>query len=417
LWHLGAAQWWREALAEAGERRPGIAWELEVIERGGSQRFAYRAPRGAPRVWLLLGRHQGDNMQLRSLADALGWPCEERLLHYKGRVLLPTFLQGASLARVDRARSSALEPPWPDLVLACGRRSAPVARWIRRRSGGATRLVHIGRPQAPLSAFDLVVTTPQYGLPARPNVLHNLLPLNRWQLRLTPDVLEAWRSRFEGLPRPWIALLAGGNSSSSELSEAVAHVLHSQAEDLARTRGGSLLIATSPRTPAGAADILLAPSAVPGMRHRWRPDDPENPYSVFLALADELIVTGDSASMLAEACASGRPVHYFALPWPARNRRLSAAVLRLLARRRQRVGSRGTPKQQDRLGRWFDRLVAAGLLRLPRDLNALHEALRWSGLAQPLGEPAAAERLAVDELERTVAAVRRLLLSGRPVQS
>jgi hypothetical protein len=177
-----------------------------------------------------------------------------------------------------------------------------------------------------------------------------------------------------------------------------------------------LLVATSPRTPNAAADVLLQHSEVPGVRYRWQAGDPQNPYSVFLAEADEVIVTGDSASMLAEACATGRPVYYAPLPWPARRRRFRALVLELLQKRRRRQGERGTPKQQNRLDRWLDRLLATGMVRLPRDLAALHEALRWSGLARRLGEPQAGIRSApVDELQRTVRAVRRLLLRGRAV--
>jgi hypothetical protein len=108
-------------------------------------------------------------------------------------------------------------------------------------------------------------------------------------------------------------------------------------------------------------------------------------------------------------------VHYVILPWPAKPpRRLSTRVLLLLARRRSERGKRGTPKQQGRRGRALDWLIAAGVLRAPRDLNALYEALRWSGLAQPLGEPQPKVPLVpANDLENTVVAVRRLLLRGR----
>ena len=149
--------------------------------------------------------------------------------------------------------------------------------------------------------------------------------------------------------------------------------------------------------------------------HRWRRDG-DNPYAGLLALSNSFVVTGDSASMLAEACASGRPVHYVALPWPAKRKRISTFVLRRLARRRVRLGERGTPKQQDRFGRWLDALLAAGVLRLPRDMGALHEGLRWGGLAQPLGEAAPRQPIPSDDLERTVASVRRVLLTGRAVE-
>jgi hypothetical protein len=197
------------------------------------------------------------------------------------------------------------------------------------------------------------------------------------------------------------------------LDEPSARSLREKAEAHARARAGSLLVATSPRTPGAAADILLGASDVPGVRYRWRAEDADNPYPVFLQRADELIVTADSASMLAEACASGRPVHYFPLPRPTKVR-ASTPLVNWLSKGRRRVGERGTPKQQGRRGRWLDALAATGVLRLPRDLDAMEAALRWSGLAQPLGNPEPLQQSApTDDLERTVHAVRRMLLRGR----
>src|SRR5262249_56104476 len=91
---------------------------------------------------------------------------------YSAANRLPNLLLGASLASVRSGASSALAPPWPDLVLAASRRSVPVARWIRARSGGRTKLVHLLHAMAPLDLFDLVITTPQYRLPDRPTLLH-----------------------------------------------------------------------------------------------------------------------------------------------------------------------------------------------------------------------------------------------------
>lgn len=407
------ADWWRDQLAAA--HRPGIGWQLELIAADGTRR-RYRCAERPPRVWVLLGRHAGDNAQLLALAEALGWPYQTRQLVFKGRPILPTWLQGASRWRLDRRRSDALAPPWPELVLACGRRSVPIARWLRRQSGGRARLVHLGRPRAPLAAFDLVITTPQYQLPARPNVLPNVLPLNR---ALRPDAtVERWRQRLAGLPRPWIAVLIGGHSGPWRLTAHVAAQLRAAVEARARSAGGSLLIATSPRTPAAAADLLLAGSDVPGERYRWRAGDPDNPYPAFLALADEFVVTGDSASMLADACAQGRPVHY--LPLPLAPWHPLTPLHRLSARLRARQGERGTPRQQDAVGRRLDALIAHGLLRPPRDLGRLHEALHRSGLAQPLDHPAQpgpSPASTPSELQRTAEAVRRLLRRGEELPS
>ncbi len=260
---------------------------------------------------MLLGHKAGDNTQVTALAEALGWPVQCKRLFYRRWELLTNRLAGTRLAGIDRAASSPLDPPWPDLVITAGRRNEPVARWIRRRSP-ATRLVAIGRPWAPLEAFDLIVTTPQYFLPSRANVLHNRLPLHALSAARLAAAASQWAPQLQDLPRPWTALLLGGDSGPYVFTASKAAALGRQANALAAAQGGSLLISGSARTPAAAWEALMQEISVPVYRYRWQANQAaDNPYVAFLALADRLVVTGESMSMLAEASATGKPLHIF----------------------------------------------------------------------------------------------------------
>ena len=99
-----------------------------------------------PLVWVLLGQKAGDNNQVLALAEQLPWPFQCKNFDYRPFEIVTNRLLGVTLAGVDRKRSSELSAPWPDLVITAGRRNEPVARWIKRQSGGKTRLVHMGRP-------------------------------------------------------------------------------------------------------------------------------------------------------------------------------------------------------------------------------------------------------------------------------
>jgi len=369
----------------------------------------------------LLGVKGGDNAQALDLAKAVGWRYETKQLRFNPLHALPTVLLGGSLANLDRDHSEPLGPPWPDLVISAGKRSVPVARWIHEQSGGRARLVHIGRPWAPLSWFDLIITTPQYGLPARANVLHNTLPLHSVdvrQLMAAPD-FAPWKQRMAALPRPYTVLLVGGDSPSYVLDAETAARLGAQASTVTRANGGSLLVATSSRTSAEAADALEAAIDCPHYFHRFRKGATENPYRAFLALAERFIVTGDSASMLAEACATGHPVSIY--PVPRRLESLPGSKLlreRIWHWRASRTSYRGTPKQQDRLARLYDGLVVAGIVTPSRDLGAYHERLRAEGLAtiglDGVGQPPRPRRR-MDDMERAVERVRRVWTAARPV--
>jgi len=356
-----------------------------------------------PKVWVLLGNKAGGNGQLISLADALDWPYETKQLRYNSLNHCPNIFLGPSILSVDRRQSSSLEAPWPDLVIASSRRSAPVARWIKKQSGGRARLVHLIHTQAPLHLFDLFITTPQYRVPLRPNVLCNTAPLNR----LAPDRLAAaasrWQVRLANLPRPYTALLVGGNSSVYELDPATATVLARQANAQVRKVGGSLLASTSPRTPASVVEALFAALDCPAHCYRWRPNDTDNPYLAYLALADSFIVTVDSASQVVEACLTNKPVYVFTWPTRARSPFRAEGVFRL------RSQGHGMLRRSRRIAQFYEQLVYWGFIRPTRDFAASLQILMQKGLVAQLGSALDSQRReSLDDMERSVTRIRQL---------
>jgi uncharacterized protein len=235
-----------------------------------------------PAIWLLIGDKAGDSAQLRVLADALGWPAREIALTTNRWRNLPNVLLGERLL----STSVRFSPPWPDLVLWAGRRGTPIARWIRRESGGRTRLVNIGRPWAPYAAIDLVIGMPQYRPPARSNVLAARLPLNR--------------QRVEGTSGDRVVLLVGGPAPPLAFGLAEARRIAADARVLAHRLGLPLVAVASRRTPRAVAEMLEAADA---------------DYAEALSSAARIVVTGDSASMIADALSTGRPVDIAPLPF------------------------------------------------------------------------------------------------------
>lgn len=356
-------------------------------------------PDQAPRVWILRATGTGDNRQLSNLASALGWPWEiKQAVDPLPRVLADR-LRKSGRDRVPARKGEQLRPPWPDLVLVSGGRCVIDAMRIKAESRGRSKVVCLGRPWAPLAWFDLIVTTPQYRLPDYPNVLQTLLPLNRMDPDKGAAAARAWLPRLSHLPRPWLGVLLGGSSGSYRFTTGAARALGRRVDAHVRSTGGALLISSSARTPGRALDALLESVQVPHYWHRWRPDDIDNPLEAILALSDEFVVTADSASMLAEACATGRPVMTFAPPLRWRARLLARSWL---------------PDGAGRAG-WLKlrrRLVTRGLWVPARDMNRVHEALVARGAVKPLSEaavPAPPVQAPPDDMERVVASVKALL--------
>jgi len=325
----------------------------------------------APSVWLVTGYRAGERGQIVALAEALGWPFDLKELSYRKTEFRTSLFRGSDLRGIRLQDSSPLQPPWPDLVISGGMRNEPVGRWIRKQSGGRTRLVHIGRPWAKPDQFDLVITTPQYRLPERDNVLQNAMTLHRVSAERLKAEAGEWGSRFMHLPKPCTGVILGGNSGPYTLGPKVVESIVRQANRMAAQRNGSLLISTSARTPKTVVQVLKQAVSVPHYLYHWQANDGANPYFAILALSDELIVTADSVSMLSEACATGKPVYMAELGgygYPMRPGRKTAVDFRLSALT-------------------YSWMMRFGPKRLSRDIRLVHNNLLSEGRVVWLGEP------------------------------
>lgn len=268
-----------------------------------------------PIVWVLADDRAGNVSQAVGVAEALGWPFIIKDIRPNSLARVPNALLGASLWGIDASSRAALVPPWPDVVIGAGRRTAPVARWIKRRSGGRTLLAQIMFPgRIGAAEFDLIAVPAHDRLRSPPaNVVRILgAPHRVTAERLRQEALR-WQDRFTALPRPRVALIVGGATGRRPFSPELARDLGEKTAALAAQVSGSVLISTSRRTGREAEAALLAAIPEPRFVYRWG-DGGENPYFAYLGLADVVVVTGDSMSMCSEACATPGPVYIFAPP-------------------------------------------------------------------------------------------------------
>lgn len=198
-----------------------------------------------------------------------------------------------------------LDPPFPTLLISCGRRSILPALRVRAASRGRTYAVHIQDPVIRPAHFDLVVVPAHDRLRGR-NVLVTRGSLHN----ITADRIAQARARFADafahLPRPRITALIGGDNAVYRLTPLIMGDLAEQLAALARAEGGSLLVTPSRRTGADNEAILRAHlKGVPS--YVWDGTG-ANPYLALLGHADYIVVTADSVNMVTEACATGKPV-------------------------------------------------------------------------------------------------------------
>jgi mitochondrial fission protein ELM1 len=365
---------------------------------------------GEPLVWVLADDKLGHTTQSVGLAEAVGWPHVTKELHFKGfNRIVSNRLLGATLVTLDQRRSAPLVPPWPDLVIATGRRTVPVARWIGVQNEGRTRLVQLGRKGADCAEhFDLSVTCSHFSMPQHPRRVETLAPLTSINDRRLQAAAERWKGLFEAQPHPRVALLVGGTSAMHRLDTETAARMGREVAGWVRAAGGSLFVVTSPRTGSSACAALRAAVEPAGRFYEWRRGDPANPYLGCLALADALVVTGDSESMLAEAAATSAPLYIY--PLPERSRGLLPRLRVWVSQHAQSRQSRATGPLQRRLRSFCALSIEHGWVRTQRDLSVMHRRLIEAGHARPFGAPLDTERREpLRELDQVAERVQSLL--------
>ena len=235
--------------------------------------------KSAARVWALLGPHRGDNNQVLALAEALGLPFEVKQLAYNGWRHLRPGLLGERLWSLTAGSRRMIEGLPPELVISTGIRAVPVARAIRRRSGGRTKLVHLGAPRVPVAQFDLVVPTPEYDVEDGPNVV-------RIPVALTRD------SGAAGGRGAATLVSVGGNTLYWRLHP------RDVLDQLDRL-GDSVVVALSARTGPDLARMIRERGV------RLIEADDGAGYRRALLSAERIFVTADSVAMISDAVARG----------------------------------------------------------------------------------------------------------------
>ena len=256
--------------------------------------------------WAVSTGEAGMASQVMGLAEATGFTVQQKSIRLRAPwSWLPGHLAPFALSGLS-PNADVLNPPWPDLMITCGRRSVAASIAVRRLSGGKTFTVHVQNPLVPNWYFDLV-------LPPRHDDLTgtNVSPTRASIHRVTPEKLaqEADRMAFQfaSLPRPLVCVVIGGNSSAHRLTPRATEKLADRLLALSKDKGVGLTITTSRRT--GDENTAILKNKLTGPNCVLWSGDGENPYFAMLGLADYILVTSDSASMVSEACATGKPVH------------------------------------------------------------------------------------------------------------
>lgn len=257
------------------------------------------------RCWIITEGMKGTENPCIALAEAAGLAYETKIvkLRQPWKTVTPwiTHFVPAALA----AGSSDLSGPWPDVIIASGRKAIAPALWIKKQSNNKTKLAIVLSPVVHNKNFDLVVA-PKHDLYHGKNVLPITCALSLITSEKLAAAKDEWRDTLDALPSPRVAVLIGGNSRTHQMTQDVVDRLIAQLQGL-QASGHSLMITASRRTPDDFVQQMR--NALNGHNIHFYDGTGANPYQAYLAWADAILVTEDSFSMPSEAISTGKPIY------------------------------------------------------------------------------------------------------------
>jgi len=304
-----------------------------------------------------------------------------------GRFILGIYFPEDSLKAIETNATSANELAEPWTIISAGVTTVYPAHILARLKGA--KHIHINAPQLfPIEKLTALIV-PEHDIRAgvlkpRKNVFSIPVALSLTDEEQEAEAMATLSARLAKTPAElkkgnYICLLVGGRSQRFDISSESLERVTEIVANFARSHRAKLLVTTSRRTPeqveAALARIFKSQSEILETMILGRRDE-FNPIPAFLALAEIVVITEDSVSMISEAILSGhRPI-----------------VLRVEKTR------------QSRKFEEFEKLLVEKNLAVYTDEKGLAEKLSSALTTKTRSDPKAMlRRLGIEELARSVA--------------
>ena len=198
------------------------------------------------------------------------------------------------------------------IVISCGRKSVIPSAALKKRFGNEIFNIHIQDPKVSLKHFDLIIS-PEHDNIKGDNVLTtkgSIHYLTKKEITDNSKYLQLDKGK-----KKVVAFIIGGPNKYYNYSEEQIHFIFNKVKNLFTPDKFKIVIIPSYRTPER---IIKKAFNTFGFNHHVVKKIDKKAYLSSLALADYIIVTCDSTSMISEAAVTGKPV-YTAMMKPNRS--------------------------------------------------------------------------------------------------
>ena len=201
-----------------------------------------------------------------------------------------------------------------DVIISCGRKSVIPSIHLKNNSNKKVFNIHIQDPKVDLKHFDFIVA-PEHDSIKGQNVICTkgaIHYLTENEINENKDYLNSFIKKDERII--W-TLIMGGPTKYYDYSTKNINEIFKTLSELSKKHNFQLVIIPSMRTPT---NIIQYANDYFGDDHTVIMDVDKKAYLSALAIAQNIIVTCDSSSMISEAALTGKPI-YVASILPKKN--------------------------------------------------------------------------------------------------
>ena len=189
------------------------------------------------------------------------------------------------------------------IVISCGRKSVIPSIALKKRFGKEIFNIHIQDPKVSLKHFDLIIC-PEHDNLSGDNVVRTKGSIHYLTKKEITD--NSKYLRFNKEKKKIVAFIIGGPNKYYNYSEEQVHFLFNKIKALFTPDKYKIVVIPSYRTPEL---VIKKAFNTFSFNHHVIKEINKKAYLSSLAIADYIIVTCDSTSMISEAAITGKPVY------------------------------------------------------------------------------------------------------------
>jgi mitochondrial fission protein ELM1 len=260
-------------------------------------------------VWALVDNRTGNKNQILGILKELDFSYKIKKVKYNFFANLPNFIIQLLGSNIHTNKFNMnYSPPFPDIIISCGRRTFPLANKLKKYIEPTPKFIHLMYPKYSLNikSADIIFTPNHDTIKNKDNLIKTFGTPNQINYILKKNVQSK-------ISKPIVSILIGGNHGRFKMkTDIVKEIIDTVS--LRMKKKGSILISTSRRTPndiISYLDHIVEKNLLIKSIYHPKTSKKKNSLNQILYLADEIIVTGDSMSMLSESCVFKKPVRVF----------------------------------------------------------------------------------------------------------